>query len=100
MHDELLETYNMTIAVSLFLCENNKYYLQVLSDKYLYQMNNIKMQYYDRIDVSEIKQVHQKSVTFVTICIFLNKVFKFQLNVCNRCYDLLMIFRSLSDIAI
>ena len=60
----------MTIVALLFLCENNKYYLQVLSDECLYKMNNIKMLYRDRIDVSEIKQVHQKSVTFVTICIF------------------------------
>ena len=60
----------MTIVALLFLCENNKYYLQVLSDECLYKMNNIKMLYHDRIDVSEIKQVHQKSVTFVTTCIF------------------------------
>ena len=60
----------MTIVALLFLCENNKYYLQVLSDECLYKMNNIKMLYHDRIDVSETKQVHQKSVTFVTICIF------------------------------
>ena len=60
----------MTIVALLFLCENNKYYLQVLSDECLYKMNNIKMLYHDGIDVSEIKQVHQKSVTFVTTCIF------------------------------
>ena len=40
-----------------------------------------------------IKQVHQKSVIFVTIGIG-------QLNVCNRCHDLLMMSMNLSDIAI
>ena len=46
-----------------------------------------------------IKQVHQKS----NICHywhFLNKAFKFQPNVCNRCHDLLMMSMNLSDIAI
>ena len=43
-----------------------------------------------------IKQVHQKSVIFVTI----NYSFKFQPNVCNRCHDLLMMPMNLSDIAI
>ena len=40
-------------------------------------MNNIKMLYFDRIDISEgieelilIKQVHQNSMIFVTIDIF------------------------------
>ena len=37
-------------------------------------MNNIKMLYYERIENSEgidkIKQVHQKSATFVTVGIF------------------------------
>ena len=41
-----------------------------------------------------IKQVHQKSVMFVTIG------FKFQPNVCNRCHDLLMMSINLSEIAI
>ena len=31
---------------------------------------------------------------------FLNKGFKFQQNVCNRCHDLLMMSMNLSDIAI
>ena len=38
-----------------------------------------------------IKQVHQKSVMFVTIGVFFNCCFKFQPNVRNRCHDLLMI---------
>ena len=44
-----------------------------------------------------IKQVHQKSVISVTIAIFLNHSFKFQPNVCNRCYDLFMMSMNLSD---
>ena len=46
-----------------------------------------------------IKQVHQKSAIFITI-VFLNKVFKFQSNICNRCHDLLMTSMKLSNIAI
>ena len=35
-----------------------------------------------------IRQAYQKSVIFVTIChYFLDKGFKFQPNVCNRCHD-------------
>ena len=44
-----------------------------------------------------IKQVHQKCVIFVTICIFLNKRFKFQPYACNRCHDLLMMCMNLSN---
>ena len=47
-----------------------------------------------------IRQVNQKSAIFVTIGIFLNKGFKFQLNVCNGCHDLLMMSMSFSNIAI
>ena len=46
-----------------------------------------------------IKQVNQKSVIFI-YWYFLNKVFKFQSNVCNGCHDLLMMSMNLSDIAI
>ena len=45
------------------------------------------------------KQVHQKSVIFVTIFIFKYRV-KFQASVCNRCHHLLMMSMNLSDIAI
>ena len=38
-----------------------------------------------------IKQANQKSAIFATISIFLNKSFKFQPKVCNKCHDLLMI---------
>ena len=47
-----------------------------------------------------IKQVHQKSMIFVTIGIFLIKGFKFQPNVCNRCHDLLIMSVDIRDIAI
>ena len=45
-----------------------------------------------------IKQVHQKSVIFVTIGISYS--FTFQPNAFNRCHDLLMMPISLSNIAI
>ena len=60
---------------------------------------------YDRIDVSEGIDVSKtsewdKSVIIVTINIFLNKGFKFQPYVCNRCHDLLMMYLSFSSIYI
>ena len=67
-------------------------------------MNNIKMLYFDRIDVSEGIDVNKKSKSKeCDIChywYFLNKGFQFQPYVCNRCHDLLMMSMDLSDIAI
>ena len=37
---------------------------------------------------------------YLSLLYFLNKSFKFQPNVCNRCHDLLMMPMNLSDIAI
>ena len=54
-------------------------------------INNIKMIYYDRIDVSEGIDVNKTSASKeCDIChywYFLIKDFKFQSNVCNRCHD-------------
>ena len=67
-------------------------------------MNNTKLLYYERIDVSEGIDVKKTSASKeCDIChywYFLNKSFKFQWNVCKRCHDLLMISINLSDIAI
>ena len=67
-------------------------------------MNNIKMLYYDRTDVSERIDVNKTSTSKeCDIChywYFLNKGFKIQTNVCNRCHDLLMMSMNLSDVAI
>ena len=56
-----------------------------------------------RIDFLKVlmfrREVHQKSVLFVTIGILLAKGFKFQLDVCNRCHNALMSIY-LDDIAI
>ena len=46
------------------------------------------------------RQANQKCAIFVTTGIFLNKGFKFQPRVCNRCQDLLMMSINLSDIPI
>ena len=67
-------------------------------------MNNIKMLYFDWIDVSEEIDVDKKSAskecdTF-HYWYFSNKGFKDQPNVCNRCHDLLMMSMNLSNIAI
>ena len=67
-------------------------------------MNNIKLLYQDRIDVSEGINVNKTSESKqCDIChywYFLNKGFKFQPSVCNRCHDLLMMSINLCDIAI
>ena len=59
---------------------------------------------YDRIDVSEGIDVNKASAAKEChVChywYFLNYSFKFQPHVCNRCHDLLMMSRNLSDIAI
>ena len=64
----------------------------------------MKMLYYGRIDVSEGIDVNKTSASkecdICHCCSFLNYCFKFQLNVCNRCHDLLMMFLNLSDISI
>ena len=62
------------------------------------------MIYYDRTDVSEVINVSRtsksKKCDIFRYWYFLNKGFKFQPNVCNRCHDLLMISMNLRDIAI
>ena len=67
-------------------------------------MNNIKLLYDDRIDVSEGIDINKKSASKkCDIChyrYFLNKEFKFQPYVCKRCHDLLMMSINLRDIAI
>ena len=67
-------------------------------------MNNVKMLYFDRIDVSEGIDVNKTSASKeYDICdywYFLSKCFKFQSYVCNRCHDLLMLCMNLSDNAI
>ena len=61
------------------------------------------MLYFDRIDVSEWIDVNKTSKS-IECNIFhywysLKKDFKFQLNVCNRCHDLLTMSVNISDIA-
>ena len=59
---------------------------------------------YQKIDFSEgiveIKQVHQKNVSFVTIGFFKDVGFKFEKHVCHRYHDLLTMVHSLQNIAI
>ena len=69
-------------------------------------MNNIKMLYHVRIDVSERIDINKtgasKECLSLHVCNYwylLSKGFKFQPCVCNKCHDLLMSI-NLSDIAI
>ena len=66
-------------------------------------MNNIKMLYYEKIDVSEGTDINETSASKeCDTChywYFLNKGFKFQPYLCNKCDDLLMMSMNLSDIA-
>ena len=52
-------------------------------------MNNTKILYYDRFDLSEgtdvNKTIESKECDICHYWYFLNKGFKFQPNVCNRC---------------
>ena len=67
-------------------------------------MNNIKMLYFGRFDVSEGIDVNKTSKSKEgDIChysYFLDKGFEFQPNVCNGCHDLLIMSMNLRDIAI
>ena len=67
-------------------------------------MNNIKILYYGRIEISEGTDVDKtsesKECDIYHYRYFLNKGDKFQPNVCHRCHDLLMMSLNLSDIAI
>ena len=62
------------------------------------------MLYYDRIDVSEVIDVNKTSASKeCDVCHYwylLNFSFKFQPNVCNRCYALLMMSVNIRNIAI
>ena len=58
--------------------------------------------YYDRIDISEgtDEAIKSKDRDICLYCCFLNKGFKFQSYVCNRCQYLLIMSRNLKDIYI
>ena len=62
------------------------------------------MLYYDRVDISEGTDVNKtsplKECHVCHYCYFLNYSFKFQINICNRSHDLLMMHINHSDIAI
>ena len=45
------------------------------------------------------RQLHQKSVLFITTGIFLDKGFRFQPTASNGCHDMFMILINLNDIA-
>ena len=67
-------------------------------------MNNIKILYYDRIDVSEGIDINKtsksKECDIFHYWYFLNKGQKFQPYVCKKYHDLLMMSMNLRDIAI
>ena len=62
-------------------------------------MNNIKKFYCDRIESTEEGDINKtrksKECDICRCWCFLNKGFKFQPNVCNRCHDLLMMSMTL-----
>ena len=51
-------------------------------------------------ELIQIKLVHQKNVSFLTIVFFKDIEFKFEEHVCNKCHGLLTIAYSWKDIAI
>ena len=72
----------MIIVVRAAFYENNKYYPQVFLDECLYKLQkNIKILYYNRIEVAEGIDVKISKSKECDIChhwYFLNKGFKFQ----------------------
>ena len=78
-----------------------KIHMNYLKNKFLYK---IQILYYDRVDVSEGTDINKTSASKqCAICrywYFLNKGFKFQTYVCNRCHDLLIIYIKLTNITI
>ena len=64
---------------------------------FVYYKCYIPIEYTFLKELMLIKQVNQKSV-ILSLMVFLKLYF--QLNVCNRCHDLLMLFMNLSDIDI
>ena len=93
--NKTIEIPSMTIVVRANFYENNIYYPQNLLGECLYK-SQILSKCYISIELTFlkelmlIKRVHQKSMIFVTIDIFLNYSFMFQQNDCNRCHDLLI----------
>ena len=67
-------------------------------------MNNIKILYHDRIDVSEDADVNttseSKECNVFHYWYFINKGFKFEPNVCNGYQDPLLMSVNFNDIAI
>ena len=67
-------------------------------------INDIKILYFDRIDISEGIAVNKTSVSKECIIChyryFLDKGFKFQPDPCNGCHDVLMMSMNLNDIVI
>ena len=63
-------------------------------------MNNVKMVYYDRIEISEGIDINKTNTSKeCDICLYWhcsNKEFKFQPYVCNRCHNLLIMSINLS----
>ena len=98
-----IEIPSIVIAVRAVFHKNNKYYPQMFLDECLYKLQKKKLLNFDRIDTSEklilIKQANQEC-EMCHYWYFLNKGFKFQPIVCDRCHDLLMMSMNRSDIAI
>ena len=102
--NKTIEIHCMIIVVRVVFHKKKVLYTSFLRRISIYITNNIKMLYYDKIEVSEGIDVNKTSESKKRdIChywFFLDKGFKFQSYVCNGCHDLSMISMSLSDIAI
>ena len=66
-------------------------------------MNDIKISYYNRIDVSEGIDINKasssKECDICHYCYFVDKGFNFQPYICSGCHDVLVKSMNLSDIA-
>ena len=98
--EETITFHNVIILIKLFVNMNkNNYYYNIFLEKGSQEDKSniclcITKPYFDRIDLSEgidvEKTIASKDFDICHYWYFLNKGFKFQPNVCNKCHDLLV----------
>ena len=98
--EETITFHNVIILIKLFVNMNkNNYYYNIFLEKGSQEDKSniclcITKPYLDRIDLSEgidvEKTIASKDFDICHYWYFLNKGFKFQPNVCNKCHDLLV----------
>ena len=90
-----LKFHNMTITIRSAFEEDGKLSPQVFLDDTLYELNNLKMLEYERINISEGIDVNKTNLSKeCDICHYLSPY------LCNGCHDLIQKAASFNNIAI